>query len=74
MVDNARSVAVNDEICDLKESHSPDEPRVRRIKTPHLHHSEYARVARHPKIVEALQDLWSTVRFDTGKLNMKPAG
>jgi phytanoyl-CoA hydroxylase len=41
---------------------------------PHLHDPVYARVARHPKIVEALQDLWGTVRFDAGKLNMKSAG
>jgi ectoine hydroxylase-related dioxygenase (phytanoyl-CoA dioxygenase family) len=47
---------------------------VRRIKTPHLHHTEYARAARHPKIVDVLEDLWGTVRFDTGKLNMKSAG
>ena len=67
-------VAANDEIYDLEDSHSPAEPRVRRIKTPHLHHPEYARAARHPKIVEVLADLWGTVRFDTGKLNMKSAG
>src|SRR5689334_15198697 len=73
-VANARNVAANDEIYDLEDSHSAAEPRVRRIKTPQLHHSEYARAARHPKIVEVLQDLWGTVRFDTGKLNMKSAG
>src|SRR6201997_1121988 len=73
LVHKARSVAANDDIYDLEDSHSPDEPRVRRIKTPHLHHPEYARVARHPKIVEVLTDLWGTVRFDTGKLNMKSA-
>ena len=74
LVHNARSVAANDEIYDIEDSHSPDEPRVRRIKTPQLHHPEYARAARHPKIVEVLADLWGTVRFDTGKLNMKSAG
>ncbi len=73
-VHNARNIAANDEVYDLEESHSPDEPRVRRIKAPHLHDPEYARTARHPKIVEVLQDLWGTVRFDTGKLNMKSAG
>ena len=70
----AGSVAANDEVFDLEDTHSPAEPRVRRIKTPHLHHAEYARAARHPKIVEVLKDLWGTVRFDTGKLNMKSAG
>jgi ectoine hydroxylase-related dioxygenase (phytanoyl-CoA dioxygenase family) len=73
-VANARSVAVNDEVYDLEDSHSPAEPRVRRIKTPHLHDSEYARATRHSKIVEVLADLWGTVRLDTGKLNMKSAG
>jgi phytanoyl-CoA hydroxylase len=73
-VSNARAVAANDDIYDLEDSHSPAAPRVRRIKAPHLHHPEYARAARHPKIVEILKDLWGTVRFDTGKLNMKSAG
>jgi len=73
-VHNARNVAANDDIYDLEESHSPGEPRVRRIKAPHLHDPAYARVARHPKIVEILHGLWGTVRFDTGKLNMKSAG
>jgi hypothetical protein len=43
-VDDARSVAANDEIYDLEESHSPEEPRVRRIKTPHLHDRELAAI------------------------------
>src|SRR5437870_1968991 len=73
-VRNSRNVVANDDVYDLEESHSPEEPRVRRIKAPHLHAPEYARAARHPKIVEVLQDLWGTVRFDTGKLNMKSAG
>ena len=73
-VEKARQVAANDDIFDLEDSHRPAAPRVRRIKTPHLFHSDYARAARHPKIVALLQDLWGTVRFDTGKLNMKSAG
>jgi phytanoyl-CoA hydroxylase len=74
LVEGARAVAANDEIYDLEDTHSAAEPRVRRIKTPHLHDPEYARAARHPKIVAALRELWGTVRFDTGKLNMKAAG
>jgi ectoine hydroxylase-related dioxygenase (phytanoyl-CoA dioxygenase family) len=73
-VQAARAVIANDEIYDLEDSHSPAAPRVRRIKTPHLHDPQYARAARHPKIIAALKDLWGTVRFDTGKLNMKSAG
>jgi ectoine hydroxylase-related dioxygenase (phytanoyl-CoA dioxygenase family) len=73
-VDRARHVTANDEVYDLEDTHCEAEPRVRRIKTPHLFAAEYARAARHPKIVEALRDLWGSVRFDTGKLNMKSAG
>jgi ectoine hydroxylase-related dioxygenase (phytanoyl-CoA dioxygenase family) len=73
-VDGARQVAANDDIYDLEDSHSAAEPRVRRIKTPHLHDPEYARAARQPKVVAVLRDLWGSVRFDTGKLNMKSAG
>jgi phytanoyl-CoA hydroxylase len=68
------AAAAIDEVYGPEESHSRDEPRVRRIKTPHLHEPAYARVACPPKIVEASQDLWGTARFDTGKLNMKSAG
>ena len=73
-VGRAREISANDEIYDLEESHSAAEPRVRRLKSPHLHHEVYARAARHPKTVETLTDLWGGVRFDTGKLNMKSAG
>ena len=62
-VEGARAVSANNEIYDLEDSHSSAEPRVRRIKTPHLHDAEYARAARHPKIVEALKDLWGTVQI-----------
>src|SRR5215813_9805284 len=75
LVERARGVAAHDEIYDLEDSHTPDDPRVRRIKTPHLHHPEYARLVRHPKILAVLRDLWGLdIRFDTAKLNMKCAG
>jgi len=73
-VRNAASVAANDEIYDLEDSHSAREPRVRRLKAPHLHHPAYFRASRNAKVVAILKDLWGSVRFDTGKLNMKSAG
>jgi ectoine hydroxylase-related dioxygenase (phytanoyl-CoA dioxygenase family) len=73
-VRNAASVAANDEIYDLEDSHSPGEPRVRRLKAPHLHHPAYFHASRNANVVAILQDLWGSVRFDTGKLNMKSAG
>jgi ectoine hydroxylase-related dioxygenase (phytanoyl-CoA dioxygenase family) len=71
---NSVKVAANDEVYDLEDSHSAAEPRVRRIKAPHAHHETYRRASRHPAVVALLEELWGSVRFDTGKLNMKSAG
>jgi ectoine hydroxylase-related dioxygenase (phytanoyl-CoA dioxygenase family) len=74
-VERARHVTKHDDIYDLEDSHTPAQPRVRRIKAPHLHHPAYAALVRHPGIVAVLQDLWGPdIRFDTAKLNMKSAG
>ena len=74
-VERARHVAKHDDIYDLEDSHTPKDPRVRRIKAPHLHDPAYAGLVRHPNIIAALQSLWGPdIRFDTAKLNMKSAG
>src|SRR5947199_106035 len=67
-------IAANDEIYDLEDTHSAAEPRVRRLKAPHLIHPVYLRASRNDKVIAILKDLWGSVRFDTGKLNMKSAG
>lgn len=75
LVEKARAVRTHDEVYDLEDSHSPEEPRVRRIKTPHKVHPVFDRVMRHPNILAILQKLVApTIRFDTSKLNMKAAG
>ena len=71
---NSARVAANDDIYDLEDLHTPEAPHVRRLKAPHLIHPAYFRASRNAKVVEILTDLWGTVRFDTGKLNMKSAG
>ncbi|MBV8615511.1 MAG: phytanoyl-CoA dioxygenase family protein, partial [Acetobacteraceae bacterium] len=74
-VERAREVSAHDDIYDLEDTHTPEAPRVRRIKAPHLHHAAFADLVRHPGIVAALRDLWGPdIRFDTAKLNMKSAG
>jgi phytanoyl-CoA hydroxylase len=73
-VRQAAPVTANDAVYDLEDSHTQAEPRVRRLKAPHLIHPAYFRASRNDKIVAILKDLWGTVRFDTGKLNMKSAG
>ena len=48
-VEASRSVAAHTDVYDLEPSHSPAEPRVRRIKNPNLHHETYqARCAIRP--------------------------
>jgi phytanoyl-CoA hydroxylase len=75
LVEASRSVTAHNAVYDLEPTHSAAEPRVRRIKMPHLVHPTYDRVMRHPRILAALQALMHpTVRFDVSKLNMKSAG
>jgi ectoine hydroxylase-related dioxygenase (phytanoyl-CoA dioxygenase family) len=74
-VAQARGLTGHTPVYDLEDSHTPDDPRVRRIKAPHLHHPAYAALVRHPNIIGVLQSLWGPdIRFDTAKLNMKCAG
>ena len=74
-VQRARGLTGHTGIYDLEDSHSADNPRVRRIKAAHLHDPAYAALSRHPKIIAVLQALWGPdIRFDTAKLNMKCAG
>jgi ectoine hydroxylase-related dioxygenase (phytanoyl-CoA dioxygenase family) len=73
-VRKAAQVPANDEVYDLEDTHSPAEPRVRRLKAPHNIHPAYFRASRNQKVVAILEELWGSVRFDTGKLNMKSAG
>jgi len=73
-VAGAARATANDAVYDLEDSHTPQEPHVRRLKAPQLIHPAYFDASRNAKVVEILADLWGTVRFDTGKLNMKSAG
>ena len=71
----SRAVSEHTDVFDLEPGHSAAQPRLRRIKTPHLHHPLYAQLVRHPRIVAVLQRLWGpNVRFDMSKLNHKAAG
>lgn len=75
LVARARGLTGHTDLYDLEDSHTPENPRVRRLKAPHLHHPAYAALVRHPKIIAVLQSLWGPdIRFDTAKLNMKSAG
>lgn len=74
-VEQARAVTEHTSVFDLEPLHTAERPLVRRIKTPEKWHPVYARMVRHPVILEALADLWGTgVRFHASKLNLKVAG
>ena len=58
---------------DLEPDHTPEEPKLRRIKEPHLVHEAYDRALRDEGIVEMSSQLLGTwaVRTHGSKLNMK---
>jgi phytanoyl-CoA hydroxylase len=73
----ARTVTEHNHVYDLEPTHTPQEPRVRRIKEPHRVHPFYRQLAFSEKIAEILTPLIgipSGIRYQTGKLNMKSAG
>jgi phytanoyl-CoA hydroxylase len=75
IVEGARSVTKHDGVYDLEEGHSPEAPRVRRIKAPHRLRPVFDRIARHPKVTGVLADLIGpNIRLHNTKLNMKWAG
>ncbi|MCY3883915.1 MAG: phytanoyl-CoA dioxygenase family protein [Gammaproteobacteria bacterium] len=76
IVASARGLSEHTDILDLEESHTPESPRVRRIKRPHLAHSFYHDLARNEAITSALESLIGrNIRMrPAGKINMKSAG
>jgi phytanoyl-CoA hydroxylase len=75
IVADAAQVTQHTDVYDLEDSHSPQAPRVRRIKTPHKHFPFFADLTRHPRITSILaQLLGPDIRLHGSKLNMKSAG
>jgi ectoine hydroxylase-related dioxygenase (phytanoyl-CoA dioxygenase family) len=75
IVADAAKVTEHTEVYDLEDSHSPQAPRVRRIKTPHKHFPFFADLTRSARITAILaQLLGSDIRLHGSKLNMKSAG
>jgi ectoine hydroxylase-related dioxygenase (phytanoyl-CoA dioxygenase family) len=75
LVEDSRKVTQHTDIYDLEPVHTPSRPAVRRIKTPHKFDPAYQALAAHPRMLEVLKKLIGpSIRFDTGKLNMKSAG
>ena len=74
IVDAARGVRTHDEVYDLEPSHSPERPRVRRIKTPWHVHSLFREMVEHPRLIAVLTRLIGpALRLHGGKINLKSA-
>lgn len=63
------------DVYDLDPSHTPSEPRVRRIKNPHRHFSIFMEIARSPEVLEVVSKLIGpNIRLYHSKINIKAAG
>ncbi len=72
---SAAEITENDNVYDLEDSHSPAEPRLRRIKEPFLRFPFFDALARDPAIIDIVaQLLGPDIRLYGGKMNMKSAG
>jgi ectoine hydroxylase-related dioxygenase (phytanoyl-CoA dioxygenase family) len=75
IVAQAGKVSANDDIYDLEDTHSPRNPRVRRIKSPHRFFPLFDELTRNPAIIGRIAALIGPdIRLHGTKLNMKAAG
>lgn len=73
--DQARGMTASDDKIDLEDSHTPDAPRIRRVKLPHTQSQVIADLMRSDHILAPVRDLIGpNLRLQTTKLNMKSAG
>ncbi len=72
----AGAVGISDHtsLYDLEDTHSPEQPRVRRLKLPHQHHPAFHELILGPKLLGLMTSiLGPSVRMHTSKLNLKSA-
>jgi ectoine hydroxylase-related dioxygenase (phytanoyl-CoA dioxygenase family) len=74
-VARAKGLTAPNEVYDLEDTHTPDEPRVRRLKDPVNRDPIFWEVIRTPSVIEPLMQLIGPdIRLFGSKLNMKAAG
>jgi ectoine hydroxylase-related dioxygenase (phytanoyl-CoA dioxygenase family) len=74
IVAGAAKVTAHDDVYDLEPGHTPAEPKVRRIKTPHMVHPLFDRLVRSQKVIDICKALIGReLRLHGSKLNMKSA-
>ena len=73
--EKSKMIRENDNIFDLEDGHSSDNPRLKRIKQPHQHSQFFWDIIKESKIEEILRDLLGdNVSLKTSKLNTKAPG
>lgn len=73
--DEARGMTASNDRLDLEDSHTPDQPRLRRIKLPHKISDFVRELMYSDHILAPARDLIGPdIRLHTTKLNMKSAG
>lgn len=73
--DEARSMTASNDRLDLEDTHTPDDPRLRRIKLPHRISDLFRELMYSDHILAPARDLIGPdLRLHTSKLNMKSAG
>jgi ectoine hydroxylase-related dioxygenase (phytanoyl-CoA dioxygenase family) len=73
--EKSKMIRENDNIFDLEDGHSSDNPRLKRIKQPHQHSQFFWDIIKESKIEKILTDLLGdNVSLKTSKLNTKAPG
>lgn len=71
-VEESRGVTEHTDVFDLEPGHTPENPRLRRLKNPIEHHEVYDQTIRHDGILSIVEQLIGKgVRTNGNKLNMK---
>lgn len=74
LIEGAREVTAHTAVYDLEPGHSPEHPRVRRIKSPHRVHPLYWEMACQARLKAVLQRLVApAIRLHGAKINLKSA-
>jgi len=73
-VEASRAVTTNNAVFDLEPSHTPQQPRLRRLKDPIKQHEVYRRALLHPKVLAIVSQLIGpAIACNGNKLNLKLA-
>ena len=74
LIATARGVTEHTDVLDLEPSHTPDHPRVRRIKNAVASHPVFEKMLNQPNLIAVLRALLGpNLRLHGSKLNMKTA-